>query len=153
MPMLTDAREALWQAIDTWPALEDAFARKYKFDDRPGQVAGQPSPTIGDLPALAISLDAVGTEWTLHQSQQVRAKFKATIWTREWDVRPIEGFWEELVKAIYQGMDVPDSGRRVLSVMPMSQNRVVLGPGKDGPLATQWTFTIELLVGHWNPKN
>ena len=153
-PMLTAARQAVWGAIDSWPALESLFKRRFTFEDYPGRVTGRPKPTIGELPAIAIYPDTASTTWALNQSQDVRYPLRMEIWTREWDVREGERIWEEIIKALYQNLSPSSEAvRRVIGFSPLSPKLVTLGEAKDGPLATQWTFQVEISAGFWNPKN
>lgn len=152
-PILTSARQAVWQAIETWPALSGAFTRRYKFEDLPGRLPGPPTPTAGDLPALAIYPDTAQTTWALHQSQEVRYPLRVDFWTREWDVRAGERLWEEIIKSLYQNLPTGSTaGRRLVHFSPLSPKIVALGEKNAGPRATRWTFIVELSAGFWNPK-
>ena len=153
-PILTSVRQAVWEAIETWPPISSEWKRRYKFEDLPGRLGGDPSPTLGDLPALAIYPDKPTTMWTLNASQEIRYPLRLTLWTREWDVRAGERYWEEIVKALYQNLD-PSSGtaKRVLAFTPLVPTAVKLGDAKDGPTATRWEFTVEIAAGFWNPKS
>jgi hypothetical protein len=152
-PILTTARHAVWNAIETWPSLEHLFKRRFRFEDYPGKVAGRPSPTIGEIPAIAIYPDTAQSTWALNQSQDVRYPLRIDFWTREWDVREGERIWEELIKALYQNLSPSsDAVRRIVGFTPLSPQLVNLGDANDGPLATKWTFQVELSAGFWNPK-
>lgn len=153
-PILTSVRQAVWNAIDTWPALEGQFARTYRYEDRPGTLGGRPTPSIGDLPALSIYPDSARTSWTLNQSQDVRYPLRFDVWTREWDVRTGERLWEEIVKALYQGVTPSvEAPHRVVGVSPMSPDLVPLSADGRGPWATRWSFRVELSAGFWNPSH
>lgn len=152
MPILTETRQAVWQAIETWPALADRFKRKYRFEDAPGLLAGQPTPAAGDLPAIAIYPETAETKWVLSQSQDIRYPLRVDLWTREWDVRLGEEIWEEIIRAMYQNLPISSgSARRVVGFSPLSAKNVSLG-AKTGPSATRWSFHIEINAGFWSPK-
>lgn len=153
-PILTSVRETLWQAIDASPALASRLARAYRFDDRPGRLAGRPSPAIGDLPALAIYPDGATTAWRTNRFQEVRCRVRIDVWTREWDVAAGEGIWQDVVAALYQSLpEVSAGAHRVAAVSSASPRIVPLGDDKLGPLATQWSFQVEISGGYWNPAD
>jgi hypothetical protein len=152
-PLLTAARSAVWEAITTWPALENTFRRRYLFDDRPGRLPQRPSPTMGDLPAIAIYPDSASTVWTLNQAQEVRYPLRIDLWTREWNLGEGEALWEEIVRALVQNMPTTSDIRpRVVKFTPASAKVIELGDDAGGPTATRWTFQVDLLAGLWNPK-
>lgn len=150
-PILTACRQAVWTAIDTHVPLQGKFKRKYKYEDRPGGIPGPPSPTAGDLNAIELYPTNATTPWTLNQSMRIEYPLEFRLWTRDWQVTEAEFLWEEIVKALYQQME-PTSGanNRVLGFSPMTSQIVQLGD--NGPIATRWTFQVNILAAFWNPR-
>jgi hypothetical protein len=152
--ILTSVRETVWRAVDASPALTGRLARTYRFDDRPGRLAGRPSPTIGDLPALAIYPDGATSEWRTNQFQEVRCRLRIDVWTREWDVAAGEAIWRDVVAALYGSLPEISGGvHRVASISAAPPRIVPLADGANGPLATQWSFQVEISGGYWNPAD
>jgi hypothetical protein len=153
-PLLTAARQAVAECLWQWPSLMGQFRRRYLFEDDPGQLAGEPSPTLGDLPAIGIYPDAAESTWVLQQSQEIRYPLRIDLWTRAWDVRQGEFFWEEIIKALYQTL--PSShgrSRRLVSFTALAPRLVSLGRDQAGPTSTRWSFRIEISAGFWNPTS
>ena len=152
-PMLTTARRAVWNAIDTWDSLANLFHRRFMFEDYPGRVSGRPRPALGELPALGIYPDSARTAWAMNQLQEIRYPLRIELWTREWDVCEGERIWEEIIKVLYQNLSSSEKAfPRVIGFSPLSPRPVMLGETKDGPLATLWTFQVEISAGFWDPK-
>lgn len=148
MALLTECRQAVWTAIEAWPALS-VVKRRYKYEDRPGLTPGgnqNLTPTMGDLPALRIYPAGSVSPWVLNQSQEVRYSLEFTLWTREWQVLQAEEIWEETLKALYQGL----SGAfrvREWTTMVGSQGQL-----ENNLNATEWKWLVTVSAGFLNPK-
>jgi hypothetical protein len=153
-PLLTRARQAVADAIQQWPTLSGVFRRRYLFEDDPGGIAGEPSPTLGDLPALGIYPDAAESPWVLNQAQEIRYPLRIDLWTRAWDVRRGEFLWEEIIKSLHQSLPTADGRvKRLVGFSSLAPRPIQLGKDQSGPTATRWTFRVEVSAGFWNPKS
>jgi hypothetical protein len=153
-PLLTAARQAVAQAIADWPTLTGLFRRRYLFEDDPGGLGGEPSPSMGDLPAVGIYPDAAESNWVLNQAQEIRYPMRIDLWTRAWDVRQGEFLWEEIIKALHQSLPTSDGRvKRLVGFSSLAPKPTVLGDGRTGPSATRWSFRVEVSAGFWNPKS
>jgi hypothetical protein len=152
-PILTRARHAVADAIAQWPALTGTFRRRYLFEDDPGGMGGEPSPSMGDLPALGIFPDAVESTWVLNQAQEIRYPMRIDLWTRAWDVRQGEYLWEEIVKSLHQSLPTADGRvKRLVGFSSLAPRSMALGSDRAGPSATRWSFRVEVSAGFWNPR-
>lgn len=106
MAILTDARQAVWNAIDHWPALEGAFRQKLRFEPNVSGKLGvldsdQPSGT--DFPAISIVPSVVNPVWLGNQVQFRPLSLTISIWTQGWNSLPKnEELWEDVIDAIYK---------------------------------------------------
>ena len=103
---LTLARRSVWDAIDNWPALENTFRRKYRFESTgsTGEATHRPdAPTcMADLPAIAIVPSAVFPQWATNLQKDHPYALDIFYWTPGRHVDKSEEIWDEIVKAIYQ---------------------------------------------------
>ena len=154
-PILTKARRSAWQAIDHWPPLVGAFKRVWRFEDS-GAMQLEPTPSIGDLPALAIyPSEPTPSDWHLNQSQRVPYTLKVQLWTRHWSLQAGERLWQDIVQALFRSAPPGQTtyvssgtGFNGVDIGPLSARRANLGP--SGPSCTVWEWTIGLRIS-WNP--
>lgn len=155
-PVLTKARQSVWAAIDDWPALQGKFRRVWRFDDAEALLE-EPTPSLGDLPALAIYPSYTPLpQWVLNQSQRIPYTLEAKLWTRHWSLLAGERLWEEIVRALFRSGPpgqtshvFQGTGHNGVDLGPLSVQRQRLD--KQGPLCTVWRWSISLQI-HWNPS-
>jgi hypothetical protein len=155
IPILTRARQSVWDAIENWPTLAGEFKRTWKFDD-PGGVAAEPVPTMGELPALAIyPSEPTASDWIVNQAQLVPYKLRAQLWTRHWRLETGERLWQEITQALFRcaapgqpSYVLRGTGYNGIDLGPLSARRARLAD--NGPHCTVWEWTIGLRIA-WNP--
>jgi hypothetical protein len=106
MAILTTARQAVWDAIDNWPALANTFRQKIRFEKSSGTKLGlidSEEPSGQDFPCIAVSPSVVNPTWLGNQVQFRPYSLTITIWTAGWDsVNQNEQIWEDVINAIYK---------------------------------------------------
>lgn len=111
MAILTDARLAVWDAIDNWPALGGRFRQRLRFAPHAtGKLTAQEAdePSGADFPCIAIAPSAINPVWLGNQIQFRPLSLTITIWTKGWNsIGESEELWEGVVDAIYK-CKVPD---------------------------------------------
>lgn len=157
MSILTDARNALWDAIDNWPGLESestttgrAFQQTFRFNDD-SDLGSAIQPALGDLPAVAILPVSSAPEWFTHELQQWPLLFEFRLWTADWSLPEAEALLEATIRAIYQAGEIP--GVSYVKATTGYHPRQ-LGPltfefaraGDRGPKVTLARFTLGLRV-------
>lgn len=101
MPLLTDARTGLWQAIDNWPALSGKFKRTIRYD-RDAPHLQEIDPALSEMPCLAIGSVGVKAEFVLNRTQHWLIAYEMEMWTPHWVMATAELLWEELMNAMYR---------------------------------------------------
>ena len=99
MPILTDARNSLWDAIDNWPAFSGVFKRKYKFN---GDDSPELNPNADQLPAIAIYPDPGVSRMVLNRAHQHDYRLLILVFTATWNLTKPDEYWQEIVKAAWQ---------------------------------------------------
>ena len=106
MAVLTDARNAVWNAIDNWTALQNTFRQKIRFERSAGSklmLANTDEPTGVDFPAIAVAPSVVNPIWLGNQVQFRPLSLTISIWTAGWDSLPQnEEIWGNVLDAIYK---------------------------------------------------
>lgn len=103
-PILTTARNSVWDAIEHWPALIDnnrsVFVRRYKFDD---DAAPEVNPLPSQLPALALfPIEGQPTVQALQRKHQHRYNLQFQLFTSTWKLQNSDTYWIEIFKALFQ---------------------------------------------------
>lgn len=152
MPILTSARQAVWEAIDNWDELKDSIRRKYRFEDN-SAVQKDLNPTIGDLPALAIYPSPTPLEWVTNQQHRVGYTLGFQLWTKHWNLLEGEDLWEKIVRGIYQSRPsanerpyVDANIRKVMQWGPVSARRAQLANSKNKVTIWDWTVNLNILA-------
>lgn len=151
-PLLTRLRHAVWRAIDDWTPLNGVLQRTWRFDDA-GPLETMPTPSVGDLPALAIyPSGATRSEWMLSQSQQLAYELDVTLWTAHGSLLAGERLWEEIARALFAaGSRATDSAGQALAKVELGKlTAEPLALGKGGPRGTCWRWSITIPIV-WNP--
>lgn len=112
MALLTNARRAIWSAIDNWPDLAGAFNLKLRFDSvgadqddgalSGGMLTDTLEPSLSDLPAISVIPTTVDPSWWTHEMMTFLASYQVVIWTRDWYLPDAEDLIEKTWKAIWQ---------------------------------------------------
>lgn len=148
MAFLTDARRAVWGAVNIWPGLS-IIKKRVKFEDAPGAVLGRDViPTIGDMPQLEIFPAGVQTGWVLNQTHRIIYPLEFRLWTPNTQVLQAEHIWQESIKAVYA---IP-APIRVVSFSALAGSIVDISEDPSGHLwAIRWSWILQLDCGMWNP--
>ena len=161
-PLLTAARQGLWNAIDNWPALASVFARKFRCEDK-GQTQGAvPEPTSTmDLPAIAIYPASGDSPWITNAQQELTYALTLSIWTETWSLLAIERLYEQIVIAIQRSKDAngleywrasTGPGAAIVSKLTIGQFAAAAQPvGENGPVASRWDLPVVLGI-RWAPR-
>ena len=122
MAILTDARQAAWNAIDNWPALENAFRQKLRYEpSTTGKlgIADSDEPSGVDFPAIGIFPSVVNPTWLGNQVQFRPVSLTVSIWTRGWNsLLTSEQLWEDVIDAIYK-CKLPDDSDTYIGAATM----------------------------------
>lgn len=107
MNPLTVARNAVWDSIDSYGPLRDAFKTKITYDrtTRPGYVSHpyRDRPTSrGECPAIALAGSLVRTEWRLNKSLEIPYTVAVMIWTADGYQSEIEDLYFGVIQAVHQ---------------------------------------------------
>lgn len=102
MAALTDARRAVWKAIDNWPDLQNVFAQRLDFENDQSMHEDQPEPSISDVPAIAIVPVSNTPQWFHHRQQHWILALDITIWTPGWILETAEDLLEKLLDAFWR---------------------------------------------------
>lgn len=101
MAALTEARLAVWQAIDNYAPLANVFRQKLRWDKEQAMLE-QVEPSISDLPCISIRSGRVDPEWFTHQQQHLAYLLIIEIWTADWIQEPAEDLFEKTMDALYR---------------------------------------------------
>lgn len=157
-PTLADCRNALWDAIDNWPALSGIFALKMRFDEDDGD-AEDAQPSISDLPAIAVDRASIQTATFATQTQTWTATFSILVWTQGWNYGRANELIDPVIAALYKSAAVGSSTSYIKSATgfhldkppTFTQQRVTLQDADgDGTKAVLTTFEVTLKI-HRNP--
>lgn len=157
-PTLADCRNAIWNAIDNWPALADAFAMKLRFDADDGDPEdGQPS--ISDFPAIAVGDVSVATKTVMTQTQEWAATFSILVWTQGWNYSRANALIDPIIAALYKSKPDGESvsyiksatGFHLDSPPQLTQQPVTLQDADDGGTKAILTTLKVTLKIHRNP--
>jgi len=106
MAILTTARQAVWNAIDNWPALDGVFREKLRFEpNATGKLSGMDfeEPSGANFPGIGIFPSVVNPVWLGNQVQFRPYSLTITIWTQGWNsIKQSEQLWEDVLNAIYK---------------------------------------------------
>lgn len=134
MPLLTDARQSVWTAIDNWPPLADAststgrvFNATYRFDDEMALLS-EIAPSLSDLPALVILPLSAVPAWYTNEMQVWPLLLEITLFTQDWNLGQAEDLIERVCDAIYQSHPAESS-------VPYVKSATGYYPQRLGPIA------------------
>lgn len=145
-PILTAARQSLWDAIDNFSSLSSAFKSKWRFDTDVAHAFQQIERAgLGDMPAIAIIPIDVQAQWALHIMMEFTDAY--TIDIRAPKLSTCEDLVEKVWKAIYQAAPVLTSTvtyvRAATGYLPKA-----VGPIQRNPIATDslkcWQFRFNV---------
>lgn len=159
MPILTDARNALWDAIENWPALQSGgspiWKRSFKFD---GDDSPEINPNASQLPAIAIYPEPGFAKMVLNKVQEQNYKLIVMLFTSTWNLSDPDTYWEEIVKAAWQsdgGGGTPyiklATGFHPKTEITVDQHRIKVDPEGKPTKATLTLIGLTLQV-RFNPQ-
>jgi hypothetical protein len=100
----TDARLAIWSAINNWPDLNplgvSVFARKVTHDDDVALIPSNQTSGIGDLTAVEVFPVNENPDWQTHKMQHVPYTVVVRIVTTK--LATIEDLIQKTIKGLYQ---------------------------------------------------
>jgi len=99
--VLTDARAALWNAIDNFDDLQRTFKAKFKFDSD-NTMLREAEPAYSDLPAIGIWPTSVIPKWYVNTMQRWPYTLRMQIWTSGWLLGPAEKVFTQIARAIHR---------------------------------------------------
>lgn len=154
-PLLTQMREALWEAIDQWPELRGQFKAKFRADQLHQLFADGFAPALGQLPAIAILPESAGTGWDTNQGQRIQYGLHVFVWVRGLDAEPGERIWQQFHRAVWQAKP---TGSTQTYIDRVAEEITVAGPAAvlipeagTRPAMTRWEWPITLSA-RWNPR-
>lgn len=155
MAILTDARQAVWDAIDNWPTLSGAFRQKLRYEpDVTGKLSNPESdePTGMDFPAIGVFPSVVNPAWLGNQVQFRPYSLSVQIWTAGWKSLPQnEQLWQDVIDAIYK-CKLPDNSDTYIGAATMhgpygfGNSRWLKVTTKSGQRAISHTFDVVLRI-------
>lgn len=163
-PVFTKAREAVWDAIDNWPAFAAsgdtpaAWKRKFKTDEDLEELSLH-DPGPAELPAIAVTWGPTSTNWWVNVMQQWQQQLFVTFWLPAHWQEAAEWRLIQLTQAIYQA--APEESPTVSYV----RRAVGRPPTKNSPISLElvtlgraqklhaWRGTIALqLTANFDPN-
>lgn len=158
LPILTEARRALWRSVDEWPALAGTFRRVWRFED-PCTIGPQFLPAMGELPALLIEpAERSPAEWIGSGTQRVVYTLDLSLWTAGPSLLEGERLWQEIVRAM---LECAPEGQPPYVEQATGAGGLLLGPlgavrrplAGGGPVAICWRFSVGLPIAWHLPMN
>jgi len=99
--VLTDARTALWSAIEEFDDLKGAFQAKYKFDSD-NSVLKEAEPAFSDLNAIGIWPLGFVPKWYVNTKQRWPYSLRIVVWTANWVMPTAEKLAVQIARAIHR---------------------------------------------------
>lgn len=134
-PVLTETREAVWNAINHWEPFANAWTRKYRTAADLAELSLH-DPASFELPAIAITWGPTAAEWWTHQMQNWGQQLFIQFWLpADWQA-VAEWRLEQLMQAVYQAAPVESpsvsyvrkaTGRPPSKNSPITLEMVALG--------------------------
>jgi hypothetical protein len=144
LPILTNARQALWAALDAWPALKKSpddptatvFVQRFTFDDEMFPFEDL-EPSISDFPCIAIAPATLNMPWYLNRMQNWQVAFQITIWAVDWYLKDIERIVQDISESFFRATDPLTSSsvpivKAACGFYPQQIGPVVFAPVKVG---------------------
>jgi len=102
---LDDLLDAIWDAIDNWPALTALGLTKFKLD---GETPSREdfSPGSDELPSLTVLPFQGKPEWFLNQGQQVGIRYQIVAYTEGFNLAAGNAIVWEVYKALHQSKPI-----------------------------------------------
>lgn len=136
---LTDARTAIWDAIEAETAINSQIKGKFKFETTNSEGPGPTEPSITQCPAIAIQPMLLSPKL---QFQQRRLNYRVLVrvWTPHWDLPAAEKMVCRLYKTIATDATVKNMKPEFNIGMAMTK----LGGGSEGPRVIRADIQINL---------
>lgn len=148
--ILTQAREAVWDAIDAYAPLNDKFKSKYRFREGEGGLTPI-EPSFANMPALRIWPGSGTSAWILNQAQGFVYPMTFTIWTPGHSLDLPEELFQRVTEAVYQGLRSSPIGLKVASAAFGAPERLYGAGEANGKRAVRWEWVIGIQPRLWNP--
>lgn len=104
---LTDARLAVWQAIDEYPDTQELFKTKFRFGSESTLVT-ETSPSFSDLDSLWIMPMRAMPKWYVTTKQTFALGLAVVMYTKDWNLRVPEQNLLKIARAIHRAK--PENG-------------------------------------------
>lgn len=123
--VLTDARNAVWDAIDNHADTRDLFKKKFRFNDE-GSCMTEPEPALSDLDAISIFPMSFVPKWYTNERQEWPYALRVVMWFGGWKVTRAETALLKVARAI---QDAKPQGSSAAYINRVSGcNGVKVGP-------------------------
>lgn len=131
-PIFTEARNAVWDSIDNWPAFATpaAWVRKFK-DSADLEELSLHDPCAAELPAIAVTWGPTDPKWWTNTMQQWAQQLFITFWMPASWQAAAEWRLVQLTQALYQA--APESSPGVSYI----RRAVGRPPSKTSPLSLE----------------
>ena len=150
MAILTQARLALWQAIDSFPPLnpggKSVFVRTYRYESTPPNFQIEIGPALTEMPALGVFPSHAIPEWFTSQIQAIPFALNLVTWTPEGDLELAEKLSEQLIYALHQSGPAPGFIKRTTGYYPTAVGPIQFQKTKLGAVRTLQTVVLRLQI-------
>lgn len=136
------ARLELWDALNNYPPL-NRVNQKFQFDDINAAYEGQPVPTIGEMPAIAILPGGTQTSQVLSQIQEIRYSLIIRFWDKYWYLPQPESMYLKIMRAVWLASQESPSMLNMANVQGPSFNLATLSDD-EGPYCVQGEIVVEI---------
>jgi len=97
--VLTNSRNAVWQAIENHEETRNLFKRKFRFNDA-GDCMTEPEPAFSDLDAISIFPMNFVPKWYTNERQEWPYALRVVMWFADWRIEPAETALLKVARAI-----------------------------------------------------
>ncbi len=145
-PLPTKQRNALWNAVDHWPALSTVFGgRKFRMEHDVNAMGFEPTG-FGELPAISITPTELTTEWLMQKFREFKFLFDVNLYCTR--LEQAEQLLEDVTDAVFKcenNSGVPYYTAEGTNAHPPRDLKATIQPGVIGdaqkPTAC-WKVTI-----------
>lgn len=150
MGIITQARLAIWQAIDNYPPLNPGgislFKHTYRYDSTPANFLIEVGPALSEMPVLGMFPSHAVPEWWTNQIQAIPFAVNLVAWTPEADLELAERIPELLIYALHQSGPEPGFVKRTTGYYPTACGPVQFQKTKLGAIRTLQTIVLRLQI-------
>jgi hypothetical protein len=80
-PILTKARQSVWDSIENWAPIAAYFKTRRRFEDKIDTRGATWVPALGELPAIEIFPAVMETPWVNNIQQRAAYALTVRVWT------------------------------------------------------------------------